>query len=209
MLGEGWLTLLTVFWFGGLFCFGGCFGKTVYKLIFCSFGILKQKKKTQTFGNCTNCVLLDRAVLTDEDAAAWKGLCWGLPLAMYKPTLLPALCFLHQTAWWNICTWVVHFWGVQGSLDTPLRFYVYSTPCSLTCPLWKAYVHNTRPVHLTPGHLVGTLGILPWAWLMTISISSVCFGFLFLYFLDYKPCIWFSGVWDSHVTLTGNTVLAY
>lgn len=42
----------------------------------------------------------------------------------------------------------------------------------LPCPLWKAYVHNTCHVHLKPGHLMETLGSLPWAWLMTISISS-------------------------------------
>lgn len=43
------------------------------------------------------------------------------------------------------------------------RFYVYSSPCSLTCPLWEADVHTTCHVHLKPGHLMGTLGILPWA----------------------------------------------
>lgn len=140
-----------------------------------------------------------------------RGFAGGAPLAVHKPILLPALCFLHQTAWWNICTWVVHFWGVQGSPDTPLRFYVYSSPCFLTCPLWKAYVHNTCHVHSKPGHLAGTLGISPRAWPMTISISSICFVFFFFFlqFLDFQPCIWFNRVWDVHVTLTGKTVLAF
>lgn len=52
--GEGQLTLLTVFSFalirgGGIvFCFGGCFGKTVYKLIFVVL-VFKAKKQKQTF----------------------------------------------------------------------------------------------------------------------------------------------------------------
>lgn len=125
ILGEGWLTLWQYFvllWFGGLFCFGGCFGKTVYKLIFVVLVFKAKKKKPHLLVTALRPV--DGAVPTYEDAAAWKGLCGGFPFAVCKPTLSPALCFLHQTAWWNTCTWVVHFRGVQGSLDTPLRFSV-------------------------------------------------------------------------------------
>lgn len=168
-------------WFGGLFCFGGCFGKTVYKLIFVVL-VFKAKKKNKPFGNCALRPLAGRC-RPMKTLQLERGFAGGLPLAVSKPTLLPALCFLHQTAWQNICTWVVHFWGVQGSLDTPLRFYVYSSPRSLTRPLWKAYVHNTYHVHLKPGHLVGTLGVSPWAWLMTISISFICFVSFFFFFL--------------------------
>lgn len=130
---------------------------------------------------------LDGAVPTYEDAAAWKGLRGGFPSAAYKPTLLPTLCFLHQTAWRNTCTWVVHFRGVQGSLNTPLRFYVYSSPRSLTHPLWKANVHNTCHVHLEPGHLVGTQGRVPgYDWWQLLFHQFVLF-FLFFHSWTLNP----------------------
>lgn len=133
------------------------------------------------------------AVPTYEDAAACKGLCGGFPWLCSSPLYCPLRAFCTRQPDGHLhlsCT----FPRCAGSLDTPPRFYVYSSPRSLTRPLWKANVHNSCHVHLKPGHLVGTLGTLPWVWLMTISVSSVCFVFLFLSFLDFKPCIGFNRV---------------
>lgn len=62
----------------------------------------------------------------------------------------------------------------------------------LTRPLWKADVHNTRHIHLEPGHLVGSQGTRPWVWLMTISVPSVRFVFPFSF-----PSWTFNPAYDS------------
>jgi hypothetical protein len=57
ILGEGRLntfdSILFCFDSVGLFCFGGCFGKTVYKLIFVVLVFKAKKQKQKPFGNCT------------------------------------------------------------------------------------------------------------------------------------------------------------
>lgn len=80
--GEGWLTLWQYFallWFGGSFCFGGCFGKTVYKLIFVVLVFKAKKKKTKPFGNCTASLRWGSADLWRR--CSLKGALWGLPLS--------------------------------------------------------------------------------------------------------------------------------
>jgi hypothetical protein len=137
-----------------------------------------KKQKQKPFGNCT-------VSLRQGCAAFWRLLQLergfaGLLLSRVKACFIA--CFV-LSAPDNLTEHLLLSCTFLKCADQPgykLRFCVCRSLCSLTCPLWEADVHTTCHVHLKTGHLAGTLGILPWAWLTQLTFHLFVFVFLFL-----------------------------